>query len=161
MRLVFPLLIALMGIGAGIGAGITLRPDPVLADVAEHDCPAPEEELEAEAVTASLGSEYVKLNNQFVTPVLESGRVAGMVILSLSVEVASGETELVYGHEPKLRDAYNEVLFLHANAGGFSGDFTDIPKMNRLRLALLKASQKLLGTKVKAVLIDNIMRQDT
>ena len=69
--------------------------------------------------------EYVKLNNQFVVPVVEDGRVAAMVVLSLSLEVEAGNTEAVYQREPKLRDAFLQVLFDHANVGGFCGSFTD------------------------------------
>ncbi len=68
--------------------------------------------------------EYVKLNNQFVVLVMEGAEIQSLVILSLSVEVAAGQAELVYAREPKLRDTFLRVLFDHANMGGFDGPFT-------------------------------------
>ncbi len=160
-RLILPLVIALMGIAGGLGAGYVMKPAPEALEAEKPECPEPEEMIDGAAVPVGDGqSEYVKLNNQFVIPVIEDGRVTAMVVASLSMEVSSGQRTLVYDHEPKLRDAYNEVFFLHANAGGFAGAFTDPVKMNRLRLALLHKSQELLGNRVRAVLIDSIMRQD-
>ncbi|XZQ29382.1 flagellar basal body-associated FliL family protein [Rhodobacter capsulatus] len=87
----------------------------------------------------------MKLNNQFVIPVIKKGAVASLVVLSLSLEVTVGSTEKVYAAEPKLRDVLLQVLFDHANAGGFEGSFTDTANMTDLRRALTEASQSVLG----------------
>jgi flagellar protein FliL len=63
--------------------------------------------------------------NQFIVPVMKKGKVAAMVILSLSLEVKPGMTSKVYDMEPKLRDVFLQVMFDHANAGGFDGSYTD------------------------------------
>jgi hypothetical protein len=104
--------------------------------------------------------DYVKLNNQFVVPVVEGGRVAAMVILSLSLEVAPGSSEAVYAREPKLRDVFLQVLFDHANAGGFRGTFTDGANLVLLREALQESAASVLGAMVTDVLISDIVRQD-
>jgi hypothetical protein len=109
---------------------------------------------------ASDVPDYVKLSNQFVVPVVEGGRVAAMVILSLTLEVPPGATESIYAREPKLRDAFLQVLFDHANAGGFRGAFTDGANLILLRRALLEAGQKVSAGAVKDVLIADIVRQD-
>lgn len=160
--LLLPLLLVLLGVGGGAGAGFFLRPPPPETTHAEDGtCPPAEEAVVAETPDATpTGSEYVKLNNQFVVPIIEDGSVRALVILSLSVEVAAGEKPIVYEHEPKLRDGFNDVMFVHANSGGFTGTFTDTPQISRLRLALTDIAQDLLGSGVKAVLIDSIMRQD-
>jgi len=154
IRKLIPLLLALVGIGAGIGAGLALRP------VAEqpHDEAKP---AEAAEVTPDMLPDYVKLNNQFIVPVLEEGRVASMVILSLSVEVKQDTTEQVYAREPKLRDVFLQVMFDHANAGGFRGSFTDGANLLVLRRALREAAQTTLGAIVTDVLIVDIVRQDS
>ena len=84
MRKLLPLIMALIGLGLGGGAGYVLHP-------AAHDADAPEGNQPS---TAVIQPDYVKLNNQFIVPVVDGGRVASMVVLSLSLEVAPGETEM-------------------------------------------------------------------
>ena len=105
--------------------------------------------------------DYVKLNNQFIVPLLEEGKVVSMVIVSLSLEVTQGMTDTVYAREPKLRDAFLQVMFDHANAGGFRGSFTDAANLVLLRKALLEMAEKTLGDWVSDVLIVDIVRQDS
>jgi flagellar FliL protein len=156
IRKLFPVILALLGLGTGVGGGMALRPtpDPATEPVVKTA------EAEAE-VDHENAPEYVKLNNQFVVPVLKDGRVTAMVILALSLEVAKDSTEAVYSREPKLRDAFLQVMFDHANAGGFQGSFTDGSNLILLRRALLEAAQSTIGDSVKDVLISDIARQDT
>lgn len=193
IRKILPILLALIGLGGGVGAGIMFRPsaDPG-ADGAAHGAAAPAEAghetapAEGEAAPAEAGAEhaaepapapgtqavpkppegevplhdYVKLNNQFVVPVVQNGQVASMVILALSLEVTVGGTEQVYALEPKLRDVFLQVLFDHANSGGFNGDFTASKNMVVLRDALREVAIKVLGANLTDVLIIDIARQD-
>lgn len=154
IRKLIPILLALIGLGAGLGVGLFLRPPP--------QNPA-EAEKAAEAVAEEevLPPEYVKLNNQFVVPVLEGGQVASMVVMSLSLEVVQGNTETVYSREPKIRDAFLQVLFDHANTGGFRGSFTDGSNLVLLRRALNEKAVGILGEIVTDVLITEIARQDS
>lgn len=150
IRKLIPVILALLGLGIGIGAGIFLRPAP------------PEEHVvEAAPIDPALMPEYVKLSNQFVVPVMAKGRVAAMVILSLSLEVAKGTTAEVYSTEPKLRDVLLQVLFDHANSGGFTGAYTDGANLLLLRKALLEAAKRVLKENVSDVLIIDIVRQDS
>lgn len=154
MRRLLPLLLALIGLLAGGGAGFLLRPVP------EAGTPPPARET-PEAAGDQILPEYVRMNNQFIVPVVESGRIASVVILSLSIEVAPGGTETVYAREPKIRDAFLSVLFDHANAGGFRGAFTDAANLVFLRRALTEAAQTIIGPAVSDVLITDIARQDS
>lgn len=149
---ILPLLLALVGLGAGLGAGIFLRPP---SEEGAH--PAEEVHAEEEATPP----DYVKLNNQFVVPILEGGRVVSLVVLSLSLEVEAGSTETVYAREPKIRDAFLQVLFDHANTGGFRGSFTDGSNLVLLREALTEKAIGVLGPLVSDVLITEIARQDS
>ncbi|MDZ4093318.1 MAG: flagellar basal body-associated FliL family protein [Paracoccaceae bacterium] len=149
MRKFIPIILVLFGLAAGVGAGAFLRPAPEVT-----------EEKEAETLAPAHPPDYVKINNQFVVPVVEGGRVSAMVILSLSLEVTQGSTEAIYAKEPKLRDGFLQVLFDHANAGGFRGTFTDGANLVILRSALLEAAQKVMGNIVSDVLIVDIARQD-
>ena len=172
MRKLLPILLALLGLGGGVGAGLMLRPPPAesvainpcgettgnLSDTATADDLAMtrQDEGEAEAPT----KEYVKLNNQFIVPIVGTGVVKALVIMSISLEVKAGSTENVYLLEPKLRDSFLQVLFDHANSGGFKGSFTDGSNMVVLRRALLETATATMGDMVKDVLIVEIVRQD-
>jgi len=124
---------------------------------AGHDAPLP-----AEASPGERGEhEYVKLNNQFVVPVVARDMVTALVVMSLSVEIEPGRAENVYRHEPKLRDSFLQVLFDHANMGGFKGEFTNANNMDVLRAALTDVARATLGNLVKGVLITDIARQDS
>lgn len=164
------LILAAVGIGAGAGAGMMLRPPP--PELAMAPCGEggevveshPVEEPAAQDTTgeeADPTREYVKLNNQFIVPIVEEGRVASMVVLSLSLEVDIGQRETVYAREPKLRDSFLQVLFDHANSGGFSGNFTTGTKMRHLSEALEEVGRKVLGATLTDVLIIDIVRQDS
>lgn len=163
LRKIFPVLLALSGLGGGIAAGLLLRPAALPEGEGQHadgDDAAHEPTNEAEA-NPDETPEFVKLNNQFVVPVVDEGRVAAMVVLSLSLEVTSGSTEAVFQREPRLRDAFLQVLFDHANLGGFSGSFTDGSNLVVLRESLLEAASQVLGPMVKDILITDIARQDS
>lgn len=148
MRKLLPFLLILIGVGGGMGAGMVLRPAP-----AAH---TPQEA----SVEPGKTPEYVKLNNQFVIPIMDQGRVSAMVILALSLEMENGKTQEVFTREPKLRDVFLQILFDHANAGGFNGSFTDGANLILLRKSLLEAAKSVLGTIVTDVLISEIARQD-
>jgi flagellar basal body-associated protein FliL len=160
IRKLFPIILALIGLGGGVGAGIALRPAPAVEEAVAEDGAKPAEEQATAEGEEVAPPEYVKLNNQFVVPVLEDGRVASMVIMSLNLEVAAGTNEQVYAREPKLRDAFLQVMFDHANSGGFNGSFTDGSNLILLRKALLEAAQSAIGEIVTDVLISDIVRQD-
>lgn len=176
MRKLLPLILMLVGLGGGIGAGLVLRPAPVStapsdpagsgekaaipSEDAESESEAPAKESEAVTEGDENATEFVKLNNQFIVPIVKEGTVQSLVILSVSLEVVSGKSEDVYADEPKLRDGFLQVLFDHANAGGFDGAFTNAVNMDNLRAALLETGLKVLPDDLKKVLITDIVRQD-
>lgn len=163
MGKILPILLALVGAGAGIGAGILTRPPP--AEEMANPCGDPADGAAEPAAAPPQAPEvpttFVKLNNQFIVPVLAEGRVQSLVVLSLSIEIASDTPDAVFAREPKLRDAFLQVLFDHANAGGFAGNFTAGTSMTTLRRALGEAATQVLGSLVVGVLIEDIVRQDT
>lgn len=165
MLKILPILIAVLGTGAGVGAGLFLMPKDASTYAETEVCLPQEKPVEPEIADdthekPTTDREYVKLNNQFVIPVMSEDRVVALVVASLSIETSAGQTETVYGREPKLRDSFLQVLFDHANIGGFEGRFTDTARMDILREALLDAAQSVLGKDVSDVLITEIARQD-
>jgi len=168
IKKLFPILLALIGTGAGVGAGFFLLPSSDGHEAAESqvECLPSEHKVSAGDTAPERGvtegtREYVKLNNQFVIPVMGATRVEALVVASLSVEVGLGSTENVYAREPKLRDAFLQVMFDHANIGGFEGSFTSAERMEVLRAALYDVAYAILGDDVSDVLITEIARQDT
>lgn len=161
---ILPILLAVSGLGAGVGAGLALRPAPeemVASPSCEDLNPAGlVEKRPPPTAEAALQREYVKLNNQFVVPVVGDRLVDALVVMALAVEVAQGKASDVYTREPKLRDAFLQVLFDHASIGGFDGEFTNAKNMDILRAALTETAQTLVGTIVTGVLITDIARQD-
>ena len=82
------------------------------------------------------------------------------MVLQLSLEVTAGATADVDAAEPKLRDVFLQVLFDHANSGGFDGAYTDAANLITLRTALLEAAKSVLNDTVSDVLITDILRRD-
>jgi hypothetical protein len=165
-KLVLPFFLMLVGVGGGVGAGLALMPAPE-EDMAANPCGdghglepmAAAENIPAEPV--SLDSrEYARMNNQFVVPVVMNDRVSALMVLSLSIEVETGGQEAVFSHEPRLRDAFLQVMFDHANIGGFNGAFTASSNMRILREALQEAADRVMRGHITDVLIVDIVRQD-
>ena len=192
LKKLMPIVLLLVGTGAGVGAGIFMRPAPVeMAEGSEahgeaeghsatdeshkdsdnHDTKGKDDHAKKASTSGdghgdghgddAGGVEYAKLNNQFVVPIVKDKDVASLVVLSLSLEVPSGSKDDVYRHEPKIRDSILQVLFDHANIGGFDGAFTEAKMLNILRAALREVAQRDLGSDVVSdVLILEIARQD-
>lgn len=167
MRKLIPIIMLLFGLGGGVASGMMLRPEPeapAAEDAAEGDTA---DKAETKKTTKAkptedeaVEKEYVKLNNQFVIPLVEDSQVSAVVVMSLSVEVKAGNRDAVFLKEPKLRDSFLYAMFDHASIGGFSGAFTDATKLDILRTALREVAQRDLGDYVTDVLILEIARQD-
>jgi hypothetical protein len=167
IRKILPILLLLVGVGGGVGAGLALRPAPAndVAALDAPDAPSPKpadhsDEPDKDSAHDAAEMEYVKLNNQFVIPVVTKHLVESLVVMSLSIEVESGTTDTVYEREPKLRDGLLQVLFDHANMGGFEGEFTNSNNMDVLRGSLTEVAQGIVGQGVSGILITDIARQD-
>lgn len=166
LRFVIPLFLAVAGAAAGIGAGIYFMPDPVTDAAADgHDAPTEGQHGDpadhaAAAADEHSETEFVKLNNQFIVPVIDKGEVTAMVVLSLSIEAVVGSREAIYANEPKLRDRFLQVMFDHSNAGGFAGNFTVDSKLTPLRRGLRDAGRRELDDLVVDVLVTDLARQD-
>jgi len=157
-----PILLLLIGTGAGVGAGVFLRPEPtveepkITAETQEGETVDPSGQESEEP----LDREYVKLSNQFVIPVVADARVSALVVMSLSVEVKPGHRDEIFAKEPKLRDSFLQVMFDHANIGGFRGTFTETGNLDILRVGLREIAIRDVGEIVTDVLILDIARQD-
>lgn len=158
MAKLLPILIVLIGLIGGAGAGYFLKPSPEPeAEIADATAPSPP----AASLPPLDKRQLARLNNQFFVPVIQSDRVTAMMALSLTLEVAQGYVETALSHEPRLRDAFLQVMFDHANIGGFDGTYTRQSNMTALRTALRETGRQLLGPSLIDVLITDIIRQDS
>lgn len=161
-----PVILLIVGTGAGVGTALLLDGGTGHEKGSGESAHA-ENNGETGKASGDAGeevkpeTEFARLNNQFVVPLVTQDRVSSLVVVSLSLEVKSGTTENVYSREPKLRDVFLRVLFDHANMGGFRGSFTDSHNLELLRTALREVARKELGADLKNVLITDIARQDT
>jgi hypothetical protein len=165
MKKLFPALMLLVGTGAGVGAGVYLRPELVPAlDADEAASPENEKVVIEHAAGDSVpanGKEYIKLSNQFVVPLVEKDRIASMIVMTLSVEIPEGQGQKVYDLEPKIRDVFLRVLFDHAAIGGFRGAFLHNENLDTVRTSLRNAALSNFGEDfIGDVLIFEIARQD-
>ena len=183
--LLIPLVMALLGAGIGGGAAFALKPagdapeDPAKDDHGEKaddghggakddghggkadDGHGGKDGHGGEDGYGGGGSDYVRIDNQFVVPVIEEGRTRALVVMALALDVAPGMEEAVLDEEPRLRDALLRVLFDHANTGGFAGAFTRGDQIEPLRAALLERARGIVGPEVEDVLILDVARQET
>lgn len=166
-----PLLLILIFGGAGVAAGLMLKPEEVELQAHANPCgddPNSHGEAGADhathdaspAAAEDVSYEYVKLTNQFIVPVIKGDIVRSVAIVALSLEVKTGSKDRVFEVEPKLRDKFLQALFDHASLGGFDGAFATTENLIRMRKALKKNAVAVLGDVVNDVLVTDIARQD-
>lgn len=164
MAKLLPIILLVVGIAIGGGAGVFLAPAPE-APCEGEDCPKEEtkekeDAKEEEEETPDQPVQFIAMKNQFVVPVVRDDRVVSLVVMSISLEVREGTSEVIFLREPKLRDSFLKVLFDHAAIGGFDGPFTESERLSVLRVALLEAAQNDIGKDVSDILITDIVRQE-
>lgn len=162
--LLIPIICLVLGVGGGVGAGIFLLPTPEPDSDAEAIEGEPDEvsvgDNDTHGDELPTGVEYVDLSNQFIVPILVDGRVAAIVILAIGLELKEGTMQEVMLSEPKLRAAFLQTLFNHANNGGFDGNFTDFSTVETLKRELLLVAQSISGRSVSDVLVLDMVKQN-
>ena len=173
LRKILMVLLPVIALIAGAIGGDFLKgsPDPAEAsegDATETDNPATTEGGQAsEKKTTKAGSSkaepsetaYFPFPTQFFVPIMQNGDTYATMILTLTLEMPKTSQEKVHANEHRLRDALLRTLMIHANTGGFSGNYTSDAPMDRLRGALLKAATETVGPDVSGVLVEDIARQ--
>ena len=153
------ILLPVIILGFGVAGGVVVASSLPRFNL-ENCFPADAHEVEPPPVETEVPTEFVKLNNQFLVPVISDERVKSLVVMSLSLEVTEGTQETVFLIEPRLRDILLRVLFEHANQGGFDGAFTSAVQLDSLREKLRAAGRDILGETLRDVLIVDVARQD-
>lgn len=168
MKRLLPLILLLVGLGGGIAAGAWIGPAKPkdIGQSTTQNTAAKGKKVNSKGQESDGHSEnngetlYLKMSRNFVVPLVHQNQISGLATVSLSLEMKTGANDAFYAREPKLRDGFLQVLFDHANIGGFDGVFTQPKNLDPLRRALLQVARAELGDEVHAVLITDIARQD-
>lgn len=154
MQKLLALVLVLFGISTGVAAGLYFQP------IAPSPLDSPEDAEINDRYDTAKDADFLRLNNQFLVPLIDDKTVKSMVALSIELEIEPGSKDGLYVKEPKLRDSFLQIMFDHANAGGFTGRFTDSTNMDVLRRSLLDSAKLITQNQVISVLITDIARQD-
>lgn len=142
--------------------------DHAAKETSDHAAPAPADD---HAAAADHGGEHggegpgpaegwFTFPSQFFVPLMRNGDMGAVMILTLTIETPGAELAAMEQQEHRLRDALLRELLIHANTGGFDGNFTSEARLAPLRERLQKAAQASTDLTVKAVLIEDIARQE-
>ncbi|ADO43498.1 flagellar basal body-associated FliL family protein [Ketogulonicigenium vulgare] len=143
-KILLPMILTVIGTASGIGAGIiTARPA-----------------VEAVPTIIPPTHTYVPLDEPFVVPILRDEMTRAIVVAALGIEIDAAQASIVAPAMPKLRDQFLQVLYDHANTGGFDGLFTAPDVMRRLRDRLKSAAVETLGNGVHDILVTDLSRQE-
>lgn len=160
IRKIIPLALPVLALVGGAFAGDMLR------------APAPEDEqaVDADGVPiaappakddAKPGAEpaWFEFPTQFFVPLVRQGDLQDVMILTLTLQTEAPSLEALAKKEHTLRDAVLRQLMIHANTGGFDGNYTADRTLATLRESLLQAARAATDVPVTAVLIEDIARQ--
>lgn len=148
MAKVLALILVILFLAGGAGAGYVLRPVEEPVEEAEDVVPI-RDPIDAVAT----------FRDGFVVPILRDGKVWSHVVLRLGVASDQTDQETILLREPVLRDGLNQSLFLHGSLGGFDGDFTNPVAMERLRTRLDGMISARLDDETARILIVSMSRQ--
>ncbi|HRO16174.1 MAG TPA: hypothetical protein PLL33_14275 [Paracoccus sp. (in: a-proteobacteria)] len=135
------------------------HPAPAAASSAGHAAAGGHGAAAGHGAVSGDAPAWFKFPQQFFVPILRDGRLDSTMVLTLTLEMPAAATETVHAHEFKLRDALLRQLLIHANTGGFDGNFTAEAHLRALRETLLAAAQE-VRPEITAVLIGDIARQE-
>jgi len=161
VKKLLPILLIVVSLVGGLAVGSVMKPkpEPCTPDP-EQGIACPEEVAEEPEEDPAAPTEFVDLDRQFVVPIMKGEEMRGLVVASLAIEVLEGQSDTVTGREPKLRDAFLQVMFVHAHSGGFDGEFTKREAMDDLRGRLREVAEPIVGDSFREVLLTDIVRQD-
>lgn len=166
VRVVLPALLLAAALLGGAAAGDLLRRPPAEAEGAAAEVAGEGHAAVGGAAAAGHGGEaqadlaWLEFPQQFFVPIVRGGELRAVMILALSLEMPAAAEEAVVRQEHRLRDALLRRLLIHANTGGFDGNFTAEAHLALLREALLAEARQVAGPEIRAVLIGDIARQE-
>ncbi|TJZ87938.1 MULTISPECIES: hypothetical protein [Paracoccus] len=165
IRKIIPLALPVLALVGGAVAGDMLRAPAPDAAASEH---AGTPEAAGDGHGAAPGGHdaapageaaWFQFPTQFFVPLVRQGDLQDVMILTLTMQTDSTSLGALAKKEHSLRDAMLRALMIHANTGGFDGNFTADRNLATLREGLLRAARAATDLPVSAVLIEDIVRQ--
>lgn len=101
---------------------------------------------------------WFRFPTQFFVPLVRQGDMRDMMILTLTLQTDAETLPKLAKKEHALRDTLLRQLMIHANTGGFDGNFTADRNLAALRESLAAAARAATDLPVSAVLIEDIAR---
>ncbi|MGH6944244.1 MAG: flagellar basal body-associated FliL family protein [Geminicoccaceae bacterium] len=148
MKLPLPVLLVAFGLIAGGGAGSYWY--------IAHAAPAsPATPIQDESRA------FIDMDRKFVVPLVKGNRVWSLVVADLRLEVKGKAEQRALDLKPRLRDALLDTLYAMAVAGAFDGDLYSNNVQGEMRDRLLHAAKRVLQEDATAVLIAELLRQDS
>ena len=177
MRRVLPIVIVLLGLAGGVGAGMMFKPEPEARDPKDEtasrdgmpegnpthpaieirDPGMPHEGAEEEPVEIRS---YVNIGSQTIVPIVDGDRTTALMLFELAVDVEPSAHDAAVALEPRLRDAFLRELLRMASTGAFTETYTADWVIDELRHNLATAAHRFLGEGFKEILILDIVRQE-
>lgn len=154
MKKILPIVLVLLGIVGGLGAGVFMKPVP------ETTASVEQEKKKADEKDAEAARSFVKIGRQTIVPVVDNGETRALMLFELAVDVPETKVDEVHRMEPRLRDAFLRELFQMSYTGAFLTDFTEERIIEELRRNLTNAARSYLGHNHAEVLILDVMRQE-
>ena len=154
MKKLLPVLLIVIGIAAGAGAGFFLKPAPDSGSGENHA------EMAASELDENAERSFVKIGKQTIVPVVTEGETKALMLFELAVDVPAARVDQVHEMEPRLRDAFLRELFQMSYTGAFLTNFTEERIIEELRRNLTNAARTYLGHNQAEVLILDVMRQE-
>ncbi|MBU2956886.1 hypothetical protein Q4511_04045 [Paracoccus sp. 1_MG-2023] len=158
IRKILPVLLPIAALVGGAFAGDMLRAP---ADPAAHGEPAPDDHASDDHASGDHASAetFFTFPSQFFVPLVRYGSMNDIMVLTLTLKTGAESVEALQKKEHSLRDALLRQLMIHANTGGFDGNYTLDRNLEQLRADLLTAAQGVTDLPIEAVLIEDIARQ--
>ena len=175
MRRLLPVLLILLGLGGGVGAGVFLKPDEVPPPGAGPDgaggdagksektgpaIPEPGATTEGTDETEIRERTYVSVGTQTIVPVVDGDRTRALMLFELAVDVDPSAHDLAVMAEPRLRDAFLRALLKMSSTGAFNETYTEDWVIDELRRNLGKEARRFLGDALRQVLVLDVIRQE-
>ncbi|MCI4666368.1 MAG: flagellar basal body-associated FliL family protein [Neomegalonema sp.] len=184
MRLILPILLAIIGVAAGGAVGYMYKSSLMKkeAEIAkklkgdkgekskdghkdkhgakDKDAHAADKGKKSKKAKAAKDSEYVPLGRKLIVPFQRKSGVKAFVAVDATLEIGPGEKEFVTAHEPKVVDAFIRTLVRFAATGAFEDPSRASETLDELNKELYKAASGVLGERVRGVLIANLLTQD-
>ena len=182
MKMLLPILLAVIGVAVGGAVGYAFKPapEPTEEHVVDGEHAGASENGEtaghgqtkanghgdtnasglSEELSEATDSEYIALSRKLIVPFTRENGKKAFVAIDITLEMAPEAGHRATDHEPKILDAFLRTLVSFAATGAFDDHAAASHTLRELNSELLKAARAVLGTSVRAVLISNLLTQD-